>query len=73
LPFLLANPVVRQASGGTAKRRIAEEYEWQKIAPDIQKTYFQLMEWRPVGAPAKKSNVSVASISEAAAPEHRAA
>jgi glycosyltransferase involved in cell wall biosynthesis len=72
LRFLLANPAVRQAAGQTAKRRIEEQYQWQKIARDIEKTYFQLMEWELVDAPAKKSNASVAAIGESAAREQRA-
>jgi glycosyltransferase involved in cell wall biosynthesis len=72
LRFLIANPVVRQAAGQTAKRRIEEQYQWQKIARDIEKTYFQLMEWELVDAPAKKSNASIAAIGESAAREQRA-
>jgi glycosyltransferase involved in cell wall biosynthesis len=45
LRFLIANPAVRQAAGRTAKRRIEEQYQWQKIAGDIEKTYFRLMGW----------------------------
>jgi hypothetical protein len=37
LRFLIANPAVREAAGRTAKRRIEEQYQWQKIAVDIEK------------------------------------
>ncbi len=39
LRFLIANPAVREAAGRTARNRIAEQYQWQKIAEDIEKTY----------------------------------
>lgn len=72
LRFLLANPAVRQAAGRTAKRRIEEQYQWQNIAQDIEKTYFQLMGWGPVGTRSKKANASVAALRESAAPEQKA-
>jgi glycosyltransferase involved in cell wall biosynthesis len=55
LRFLLANPAVRQAAGRTAKRRIEEQYQWQKITQDIERTYFQLMGWGLVDVQAKKA------------------
>lgn len=72
LRFLLANPAVREAASRTAKRRIEERYQWQKIAQEIEKTYFQLMRWGLSGLPAKKSNASVAAIVETVRPEQRA-
>ena len=72
LRFLIANPAVRQAAGQTAKKRIEGQYQWQKIARDIEKTYFQLMGWGLLGAPAKKPNASVAAIGESAGPGQRA-
>lgn len=47
LRFLIANPVLRQASGKTARNRIEEEYQWQKIALEIEKVYCQILgrEW----------------------------
>jgi glycosyltransferase involved in cell wall biosynthesis len=71
LRFLLANPAVREAAGRMAKRRIEERYQWQKIAEEIEKTYFQLMRWGLSGL-AKKSNASVAAIVETVRPEQRA-
>jgi len=32
LRFLIANPAGREAAGKTAKKRIEERYQWQKIA-----------------------------------------
>jgi glycosyltransferase involved in cell wall biosynthesis len=65
LRFLIANPAVRQAAGQTARRRIEEQYQWQKIAGDIEKTYFRLMGWDLVerGGPKKTSARIVAGES----------
>src|SRR5579859_246377 len=52
--FLIANPAVREAAGRTARKRIEEQYQWQKIAIDIEKAYFDLMGWKPSPAPAEK-------------------
>jgi glycosyltransferase involved in cell wall biosynthesis len=72
LRFLLANPAVRQAAGRTAKRRIEEQYQWQKITQDIERTYFQLMGWGLVDVQAKKPNASIAAIVETASPGQKA-
>ena len=72
LRFLIANPAVRQAAGRTAKKRIEQQYQWEKIARGIEKTYIQLMGWGQADAPAKKPNVSVAAVGERGAPEQRA-
>jgi len=57
LRFLISNPAVREAAGHTAKRRIEDHYQWQKIAFDIEKAYFDLMGWAPVPVGAKKPSV----------------
>jgi len=72
LRFLLANPSVREAAGRTAKRRIEEHYQWQSIAREVEKTYFQMMGWGPVAVPAKEPNARVAAIVETASPEQKA-
>ncbi len=43
LRFLIANPTVREAAGKTAKKRIEEQYQWQKVAEDIEKAYFTVL------------------------------
>lgn len=43
LRFLIANPAVREAAGKSARRRIEREYQWQKIAEDIARAYFELL------------------------------
>jgi glycosyltransferase involved in cell wall biosynthesis len=54
LRFLIANPAVREAAGRTAKRRIEEQYQWQKIAVDIEKAYFEILGYKPASAPVKR-------------------
>jgi glycosyltransferase involved in cell wall biosynthesis len=53
LRFLIANPAVREAAGRTAKRRIQDQYQWPKIAADIEKAYFEIMGWKPAVVPKK--------------------
>jgi len=50
LRFLIANPAVREAAGRAAKKRIRDQYQWQKIAEDIEKAYFEMMGWKPAEA-----------------------
>jgi hypothetical protein len=54
LRFLIANPAVREAAGEAAKRRIREHYQWQNIAVEIERVYFEMMGWEQTAAPAKK-------------------
>lgn len=70
LRFLISNPAVRDAAGRSARRRIEEKYQWQKIAADIERAYFLLMGWNPPAIP-KKLSASVLA-SESATPERRA-
>jgi glycosyltransferase involved in cell wall biosynthesis len=62
LRFLIANPTVREAAGRTAKRRIEEQYQWPKIAGNIEKAYFEIMGWNPETAPAKKRSSPAAPV-----------
>jgi glycosyltransferase involved in cell wall biosynthesis len=61
LRFLIANPAVREAAGKAARKRIEEQYQWQKIASDIEAAYFKLLGWSAAPAPSKKQNVRTAS------------
>ena len=61
LRFLMANPAVREAAGQAARRRIEEQYQWQTIAGDIEKAYFEVMGWEPPRAQAKKPSVRAAA------------
>jgi glycosyltransferase involved in cell wall biosynthesis len=62
LRFLIANPVVREAAGNEARRRIEERYQWQTITEDIERAYFTLMGWDPVTVPLKKPSGRVTVI-----------
>jgi glycosyltransferase involved in cell wall biosynthesis len=62
LRFLIANPAVRKAAGAMAKARIAEQYQWQKVAEEIEKTYFKIMGWESREVPAKKPNVRTVAV-----------
>jgi glycosyltransferase involved in cell wall biosynthesis len=62
LRFLLANPAVREAAGKAARKRIEEQYQWQKIAVDIEMAYFEIMGWELAPAPAKKPSTKAAAV-----------
>lgn len=43
LQFLISNPAIREAAGRNARKRIEEEYQWQKIADDIERAYCEIL------------------------------
>ncbi len=61
LRFLIANPAVREAAGRTAKTRIAEQYQWQKVAEEIEKAYFTILGAEREKVPIKKPSVLAAA------------
>jgi glycosyltransferase involved in cell wall biosynthesis len=71
LRFLIANPVVREAAGTAAKRRIREQYQWQQIAGEIEKAYFEMVGWKQVEA-AKKPSARAAAAGEGGSEQQRA-
>jgi glycosyltransferase involved in cell wall biosynthesis len=71
LRFLIANPAVREAAGRMAKKRIEEQYQWQKVAEDIEKAYFKVMGGERE-VPDKKPAASVVTVGESGSPERRA-
>jgi len=72
LRFLIANPAVRESAGRTARRRIEEQYQWQKVAEGIEKAYFTIMGWELTGTPVKRPNARATSIGESRGAERRA-
>ena len=70
LRFLIANPVVREAAGKAAKKRIREQYQWQRIASEIEKAYFATLGW-PQPEPMPKKLAARAAAASASA-ERRA-
>jgi glycosyltransferase involved in cell wall biosynthesis len=43
LQFLIANPAVREAARQAAIRRVRENYQWSKIAEEVERVYFEMM------------------------------
>ena len=43
LRLLIANPALREAAGRAARRRIADHYQWRKIAEDIESAYLEIL------------------------------
>jgi glycosyltransferase involved in cell wall biosynthesis len=72
LRFLIANPAVREGAGRTARKRIEEQYQWQKVAEGIEKAYFKVMGWEPAGTPAKRPSARVTEVDESGGAERRA-
>ncbi len=72
LLFLIQNPAVREAAGNTARKRIEEEYQWQRIAEEIEAAYFKVLGWNVRDAAPRKLTGSVRSIHEQEVGERRA-
>jgi glycosyltransferase involved in cell wall biosynthesis len=53
LRFLMANPAIREAAGKAARKRVEEEYQWDKISREIEQAYFEVLGVKSPGA--KKS------------------
>ena len=69
LRFLIANPAVREAAGRLAKARIEQVYQWQNIAEEIERAYFQVLGWkRPESTQVieKKTDVAGAELEQRA-------
>ncbi len=43
LSFLIANPAIREAAGKAARKRVEEEYQWDKISREIEQSYFEVL------------------------------
>ncbi len=72
LRFLIQNPAVREAAGKTARKRIEEEYQWQRIAEEIEAAYFKVLGWNVRDAAPRKLTGGVRSIHEQEVGERRA-
>jgi glycosyltransferase involved in cell wall biosynthesis len=57
LRFLIANPSVRETAGRTARQRVEEEYQWEKIAADIEQVYLRVLGSPTGGISRKKPGV----------------
>jgi glycosyltransferase involved in cell wall biosynthesis len=61
LQFLIANPAVREAAGRAARRRVREQYQWSRIAEEVERVYFEAMGWEWSRRAARKAAASVAT------------
>jgi glycosyltransferase involved in cell wall biosynthesis len=61
LHFLIANPSVREAAGRTAKKRIANHFQWEQISEEIERAYFNLLGPNAADASIKKPSVRIAA------------
>ena len=50
----MANPVVREAAGQAAAKRVREQYLWQEISENIERAYFELCGPKAVQVSPKK-------------------
>ena len=64
LRFLIANPVVREAAGRSARKRIEDHYQWQKIAEDIESAYVEILGRKPATMPDQKPSGTAAISTE---------
>jgi len=64
LRFLIANPSVRDAAGRIARKKIADHYQWQKIAQDIESAYLGILGGRPLTAINKKPSSTATTAGE---------
>jgi glycosyltransferase involved in cell wall biosynthesis len=72
LRFLIANPSVREAAGRSARKRIEDHYQWQKIAEDIESVYLEILGRKPAAVPDKKPSSTAAISSEDPSLQRRA-
>jgi glycosyltransferase involved in cell wall biosynthesis len=61
LEFLISNPAIREAAGRTARKRIEQEYQWQKITDDIERAYAKILGRELVPSESKKPNARAES------------
>jgi glycosyltransferase involved in cell wall biosynthesis len=59
LRFLISNSAVREAAGRAARRRIEEQYDWQKIAQEIESVYFKILGRRLPEVTRKRPTIAV--------------
>lgn len=64
LRFLISNPAVRHAAGRAARKRIEKQYQWQRIASEVEKVYLETLGLQLPEAAIKKPSVSVSRTGE---------
>lgn len=69
--FLIANPAVRESAGRMARKRIEQHYQWQTIAEEIEKAYFEILGRSRVPSTPKRP-ISTAAVIDEASNQRRA-
>lgn len=64
LSFLISNPAAREAAGRMARKRIEEQYQWQRIAEQIEEAYFEILGRKKASVASKKLPSSCSNKSE---------
>jgi len=59
LRFLIDNADIREAAGEAARKRVEEHYNWNKLARDVERVYFEVLGLQAPEHPQKKSNQSI--------------
>ena len=72
LRFLIANPVLREASGKAARKRIEIQYQWQTIAREIEAAYFEVLGWEVSDVGPKRVSATTKPAEEQEMAERRA-
>jgi glycosyltransferase involved in cell wall biosynthesis len=72
LQFLIVNPTVREAAGRAARKRIVDHYQWQKIAQEIEGSYFEILGRQLPVTREKESDSIATSVREGVAVRRRA-
>jgi glycosyltransferase involved in cell wall biosynthesis len=72
LRFLIANPVVREAAGQIARKRIEEQYQWQRIAEDIENVYLEMLGRKSAEPAVKKPSLRADAAEEKVTTQLRA-
>jgi glycosyltransferase involved in cell wall biosynthesis len=72
LRFLIANPAAREAAGKTARRRVAEHYQWQEISEEIERAYVSIVGEKSERKALKKPNANAATATADGVTERKA-
>jgi glycosyltransferase involved in cell wall biosynthesis len=56
LRFLIANPDIREVAGKAARKRVEEHYNWNKLAKDVERVYFDVLGLQAPESAQRKSN-----------------
>ena len=64
LRLLIANPAVREAAGREARSRIEAEYQWLKIAREVEKSYCKVLGIPQLTSPSRIPVESLTSVTQ---------